>query len=129
MSINYHPNRDNLKVGQQVILNTEDEFDGQTVTITAIKSYGFEIAEDGQGSNSKGLFEFTELNGWNMTVEDFRNQVDGVESTPKTWRDDPATKGEASDLVDRLQPSCHYCGGRATSFGFFDEPVCPECGG
>lgn len=23
--------------------------------------------------------------------------------------------------------SCHYCGMPATSFGFFDEPVCPEC--
>lgn len=25
--------------------------------------------------------------------------------------------------------SCHYCGMPATSFGFFDEPVCRECGG
>ncbi len=24
---------------------------------------------------------------------------------------------------------CHYCGLPATSFGFFDEPICPECGG
>lgn len=25
--------------------------------------------------------------------------------------------------------SCHYCGMSATKFGFFDEPVCSECGG
>ena len=25
--------------------------------------------------------------------------------------------------------SCHYCGMAATNFGFFDEPVCDECGG
>jgi hypothetical protein len=25
--------------------------------------------------------------------------------------------------------SCHYCGQTATGFGFFDEPVCPQCGG
>ena len=24
---------------------------------------------------------------------------------------------------------CHYCGQPAYSFGFFDEPTCPECGG
>lgn len=24
---------------------------------------------------------------------------------------------------------CHYCGGAANTFGFFDEPVCRECGG
>lgn len=25
--------------------------------------------------------------------------------------------------------SCHYCGMPAKSFGFFDEPVCRDCGG
>ena len=25
--------------------------------------------------------------------------------------------------------SCHYCGMDAYTFGFFDEPVCRECGG
>jgi hypothetical protein len=25
--------------------------------------------------------------------------------------------------------ACHYCGQPATSFGFFDEPICSECGG
>jgi hypothetical protein len=25
--------------------------------------------------------------------------------------------------------SCHYCGMPAKSFGFFEEPVCEECGG
>jgi len=29
--------------------------------------------------------------------------------------------------IDR--DSCHYCGMKATDIGFFDEPVCPECGG
>jgi hypothetical protein len=24
--------------------------------------------------------------------------------------------------------SCHYCGMPATGFGFFDEPVCADCG-
>lgn len=24
---------------------------------------------------------------------------------------------------------CHYCGQPASRFGFFDEPVCPGCGG
>ena len=24
---------------------------------------------------------------------------------------------------------CHYCGLPANTFGFFDEPVCRECGG
>lgn len=45
---------------------------------------------------------------------------------------DPSTvtsKGQASDLIDSLIPSCHYCGQPATGFGFFDEHVCPECGG
>lgn len=27
------------------------------------------------------------------------------------------------------EQSCHYCGCPATAFGFFDEPICPECGG
>ena len=25
--------------------------------------------------------------------------------------------------------SCHYCGMPAKTFGFFDTPVCSECGG
>lgn len=25
--------------------------------------------------------------------------------------------------------SCHYCGMPAKSLGFFDEPICSECGG
>jgi hypothetical protein len=64
------------------------------------------------------------------------------------WRKDPATekqiakirelggdpstvttKGEASDLIESLVPSCHYCGQPATGFGFFDEYVCHDCGG
>ena len=27
------------------------------------------------------------------------------------------------------QLRCHYCGMPASSFGFFDEPICRECGG
>ena len=25
--------------------------------------------------------------------------------------------------------NCHYCGCPATGWGFFDEPVCEDCGG
>lgn len=160
MNINYHPNRNNLQVGQQVILNTNDEYDGQTVTITNIKSYGFEIAEDGEIVD-KHLFEFSEINGWEMSRKDIEASVLLFEETeskprlllgepwqpPKWWSDPvtqrqldylkslgyngpaPKTKGEASDLIDQNTPSCHYCGGKATGFGFFDEPVCKECGG
>lgn len=28
-----------------------------------------------------------------------------------------------------LSSSCHYCGGPAVSFDFFDVPVCRDCGG
>ena len=41
----------------------------------------------------------------------------------------PTTKGEASDLIDGLQPNCHYCGQPATGFDFFNAPVCRQCGG
>lgn len=27
------------------------------------------------------------------------------------------------------RPACHYCGQPATDYGFFDEPICRECGG
>lgn len=71
-----------------------------------------------------------------------------IHDTSARWRNDPATqkqldkigtlggetmgittKGQASDLIDSLIPSCHYCGMPATGFGFFDERVCAECGG
>lgn len=29
----------------------------------------------------------------------------------------------------KIAHSCHYCGMKATSTGFFGEPVCRECGG
>ncbi len=29
----------------------------------------------------------------------------------------------------RERATCHYCGMPATGFGFFNEPVCRECGG
>jgi len=35
----------------------------------------------------------------------------------------------AEEIKADNAPRCHYCGMKATSFGFFDEPVCPECGG
>lgn len=44
----------------------------------------------------------------------------------------PLTKSQASAEIDRLKNSvgsCHYCGMPANSWGFFDEPVCRECGG
>jgi hypothetical protein len=31
--------------------------------------------------------------------------------------------------VETNQESCYYCGCKATSFGAFGEPVCPDCGG
>lgn len=41
------------------------------------------------------------------------------------------SKTEASAKIDDLKliDSCHYCGQPANTFGFFDEPVCEECGG
>lgn len=43
------------------------------------------------------------------------------------------SKSQASRMIDEAksaqQPSCHYCGMPATSAGFFDEPICSECGG
>jgi len=34
------------------------------------------------------------------------------------------------ELKRQVQGSrCHYCGLPATNVGFFNEPVCPECGG
>ena len=54
----------------------------------------------------------------------------GWEGNPQTLR-----KGEASDLIEERKRwigavgACHYCGGPAFGWGFFDERACPECGG
>lgn len=47
------------------------------------------------------------------------------------------SRDEAMSIIYPPAPSnprpsseaCHYCGAPAKSFGFFDEPVCRECGG
>lgn len=36
---------------------------------------------------------------------------------------------EMTSLYHEPEPVCHYCGMPAKSFGFFDEPVCSDCGG
>jgi len=40
-----------------------------------------------------------------------------------------ATPQPEPKLPDWAVGWCHYCGMPAKSFGFFDEPVCRECGG
>jgi hypothetical protein len=56
------------------------------------------------------------------------------------WQGDYNTlrKSQASFEIDDIKAqggtgtgtgSCHYCGQRATNFGFFGEPVCKGCGG
>lgn len=38
--------------------------------------------------------------------------------------------GETPTLRRSLKGlDCHYCGMPATGWGFFDEPVCEDCGG
>ena len=57
-----------------------------------------------------------ESNGW------YRNNITGG----------LATRAELDTLLsDQADEGflCHYCGMPARSFGFFDEPVCKECGG
>ncbi len=41
----------------------------------------------------------------------------------------PQPKSESKKLPSWAVGYCHYCGSPANSFGFFDEPVCRECGG
>lgn len=43
------------------------------------------------------------------------------------FTEDPTAKAQPRPQSTR--PACHYCGLDATGRGFFDEYVCPECGG
>jgi len=54
---------------------------------------------------------------WWTTTNDNENSFQIIKKAP----------GQPQKADDT--PSCHYCGMPATSFGFFDEPACPECGG
>ena len=36
---------------------------------------------------------------------------------------------ELQDEVEEHILACHYCGLPAVDFGFFDEPICEDCGG
>ena len=40
-------------------------------------------------------------------------------------------KNDIQAVIEKQSSSfnCHYCGGPAAGFGFFDEPACTECGG
>jgi hypothetical protein len=42
----------------------------------------------------------------------------------RVWVDDPTKTAPPRPVGD-----CHYCGMPAYKFGFFDEPVCNQCGG
>ena len=50
-------------------------------------------------------------------------------------RNDLLTRCEVTERAIQSQQRrdsglcCHYCGMPAVGFGFFDEPVCRECGG
>jgi len=57
--INYRPNKENLEIGQQVILKC----DGQTATVAAIESSSIEI-ENGN------TVDFQAINCWDMTAQD-----------------------------------------------------------
>ena len=49
--------------------------------------------------------------------------------------DIPALEASCERYWNRLNAqqeqhqTCHYCGQSATKLGFFDEPICGECGG
>lgn len=117
-----------MNITQVVTLKTNDEWNGRVVTVSAIKPYGFEIVEDGMAADEKMLFRFDEIRDTSGPRNDppTQKQIDRLRDLG--YKGQPATKGEASALIDQLTPACHYCGQPATSFGFFDEAVCRQCG-
>jgi hypothetical protein len=58
------------------------------------------------------------LDDWYEPVNDLTNTFEIVQ------RAHPEKVDNDNDGI-----ACHYCGQPSISFGFFDEPVCEECGG
>jgi hypothetical protein len=113
-----------MNKGIKVKIFTTDEDNGKTGTVESVWNDGYSVYIE--GDEGAKFFEKTELRliGENAATEKQMNYI--VDLGGQTG---PYTKLEASQIIECLKPSCHYCGMPATGFGFFDEPVCGGCGG
>ena len=61
-------------------------------------------------------------------TQERRELSDGARAILATEWSPPNLSSRVIEPRKQQRAACHYCGLPATSFGFFGEPICPECG-